>query len=361
MRCCMRERVFDSPSTLSTEIVLGNDMNRALPSISFGMIVLNGRPFLTHNLRALYPFAAQIIIVEGAVQAAAALADSQGHSRDGSLQELYRFKAEEDPENKCMIVTKDGLWSEKDEQSQAYAHLATGDYLWQVDVDEFYQPDDMATVLRYLRDHPDVTLLTFPHLLFWGSPDYVVNGWYLMREQAYIRRVFKWGPGYQYAEHRPPLVRDAQGRDLFAIKPAGGKEFAARGIYMYHYSLLFPEQVRRKSRYYEAASWSPLKKATAWAEDVYMNLGRPYRVHNSYQYPSWLERSPVPSPPQIQALWDDVETGKIDMVRRNNQDVEALLNKPWYGLGIQALRTVEPAARAAILARRRLRQWLGLR
>jgi hypothetical protein len=335
-------------------------MNSALPSISFGMIVLNGRPFLPYNLRALYPFAAQIIVVEGAVETAAALADGHGHSRDGSLQELYRFKAEEDPENKLLIVTKDGLWSEKDEQSQAYAQLAAGDYLWQIDVDEFYQPEDMAKVLRYLRDHPDVTLLTFPHLLFWGSPDYVVNGWYLMREQAFIRRVFKWGPGYQYAEHRPPLVRDAQGRDLFTIKPAGGKQFAEQGIYMYHYSLLFPEQVRGKSSYYQAAPWSPLNKATAWAEEAYMALRRPYRVHNSYQYPSWLQRAPVASPPQIQAMWEDIETGKLDIACRDNQDVEALLEKPSYGLGVKALRTVEPAARAAILARRRVRRWLGL-
>jgi hypothetical protein len=35
------------------------------PLISFGMIVLNGEPFLRYNLRVLYPFAHQIIVVEG--------------------------------------------------------------------------------------------------------------------------------------------------------------------------------------------------------------------------------------------------------------------------------------------------------
>ena len=35
------------------------------PRISFGMIVLNGEPFVRYNLRAIYPFAYEIIIVEG--------------------------------------------------------------------------------------------------------------------------------------------------------------------------------------------------------------------------------------------------------------------------------------------------------
>jgi hypothetical protein len=32
--------------------------------VSFGIIVLNGEPFTRYNLRALYPFAHEIIVVE---------------------------------------------------------------------------------------------------------------------------------------------------------------------------------------------------------------------------------------------------------------------------------------------------------
>jgi hypothetical protein len=330
-----------------------------LPAVTFGMIVLNGQPFLRYNLRALYPFASQIVVVEGAVEAAADSADAAGHSLDGTLQELYRFKAEEDPEDKLEIVTRDGYWTEKDEQSQAYATRARGDYLWQVDVDELYQPQDMMTVFRMLGDDPSITAVSFPHLLFWASTAYIVNGWYLMREQANIRRVFKWGHGYQYAAHRPPQVLDNSGRDVFMINPAGGADFRRAGIFMYHYSLLFPQQVRRKSRYYQAASWSPLDGAEAWAERTFMDLQSPYRVHNSYQYPSWLERAPVASPPQVQALMAATAGGDEPVTLRQTSDIEALLNNPWYARGASLLRAVEPAARAAILARRRMRRWLG--
>lgn len=330
-----------------------------LPAISFGMIVLNGQPFLTYNLRALYPYASQIIVVEGAVAAAAELADSHGHSIDGTLEALWRFKEEEDPQDKLEIVTRGGHWTEKDEQSQAYAQRAHGDYLWQVDVDEFYQPGDVTAVLAFLQQNPAVTMLSFPHLLFWGSPDYRVNGWYLMREQAYIRRVFKWGSGYRYSAHRPPEVLDEQGRALSTLHPAGGADFARRGIYMYHYSLLFPEQVRSKSRYYEAASWSPLNQATRWSAETFEGLRRPYRVHNSYQYPSWLERATMPPPPQVQALLADIAAGHVTIQQRDMADVERLLTTRWYGWGARLLQGIEPVARAAILARRRWRRWRG--
>ena len=70
------------------------------PKISFGIIVLNGEPFVRYNLRSLYPFAHEIIVVEGAAPAAAGIATADGHSRDSTLDTLWRFKAEEDHEQK---------------------------------------------------------------------------------------------------------------------------------------------------------------------------------------------------------------------------------------------------------------------
>ena len=66
------------------------------PRITFGIIVLNGEPFVRYNLRSIYPFAYEIIVVEGASIKAAAIASPDGHSVDGTLDTLYRFKEEED-------------------------------------------------------------------------------------------------------------------------------------------------------------------------------------------------------------------------------------------------------------------------
>ena len=127
------------------------------PRVTFGIIVLNGEPFTRYCLRSLYPFAHEIIVVEGGHEDTRAVTTPDGHSIDGTLEALQRFKSEEDPLDKVQIVTRDGLWQKTDElgnhrthQSRAYAERATGDYLWQVDIDEFYLPSSMATVLEML-------------------------------------------------------------------------------------------------------------------------------------------------------------------------------------------------------------------
>lgn len=139
--------------------------------VTFGIIVLNGLPFLEYILRALYPFAYEIIVVEGACVAAARLATADGHSVDDTLEVLRRFKTENDPENKIVVVTTEdegkanGFWSEKDEMSQAYARRGTGDWLWQVDSDEFYLEKDMGTVSSMLEKDPNIAAISFQAIL----------------------------------------------------------------------------------------------------------------------------------------------------------------------------------------------------
>ena len=312
----------------------------ALPRITFGMIVLNGEPFLPYNLRALYPFAHQIIVVEGAAPGAAAIATPDGHSRDGTLHSLRRFREREDPEGKVVVVTAedeghpDGFWpGEKDEQSRAYAARATGEYLWQVDVDEFYMPDDMTSVVNRLERDPAITAVSFRMITFWGGFDYVTDGWYLRRGAAQYHRLFRWGPGYRYATHRPPTVLDPGGRDLREIRWLDGDSLSRQGILLYHYSLLFPQQVEEKCEYYASAEWAHAREARRWADESYGRLRRPYRVHNVYRFPSWLERHRGGHPPQVEALRGDIGTGRVAVELRQVGDVERILRSPLYRAG----------------------------
>ncbi len=319
------------------------------PRITFGIIVLNGEPFTRYNLRALYPFAHQIIVVEGAAPAAAGVATKNGHSRDGTLDVLHRFKDEEDIEAKVMIVTAEdeghpnGFWpGEKDEQSQAYAKRATGDYLWQVDIDEFYAPEDMVKICTLLREDPTVTGASFYQITFWGGLDYVVDGWFLRRGMSIYHRLFKWGLGYQYATHRPPTVLDAKGRDLRTLNWCEAAELRSRGIQLYHYSLLLPKQVEEKCTYYATAPLFARSKALAWYSETFMNLRRPFRPHNVYQYPSWLERFRGRHPAQIEAMLADVRADKLNTSLRPIDDIERLLSRWWYRVGRLLLIVADP-------------------
>lgn len=312
---------------------------QVLPKVTFGIIVLNGEPFVRYNLRALYPFAHQIIVVEGAAPAAAAIATSDGHSTDSTLKTLQDFKAQEDTEDKLIIVTAedeghpDGFWpGEKNEQSMAYANRATGDYLWQVDVDEFYKPQDMVTVLNTLRENPAITTISFNQITFWGGFDFTTDGWYLHRGWCArgIHRVFKWGTNYRYVTHRPPTILNERGQDLRNLQWLDGSATAKQGLFMYHYSLVFPKQVLEKCAYYGQADWTQSSSAQQWAENNYLQLKDPYRVHNVYDYPSWLQRFVGKHPPQIDALRRDIEVKRVTIGLRRTDDIEKLLHSPIY-------------------------------
>ena len=323
-----------------------------IPRITFGVIVLNGEPFVRYNLRALYPFAHQIIVVEGAAPGAATIAAADGHSTDGTLETLRSFKQSEDLEDKIIIVTAEdaghpnGFWPhEKDEQSQAYASRATGDYLWQVDIDEFYKPEDMQADLDMLQHDPSITAVSFKQIQFWGGFDYYVDSWYLRWEGEVFHRLFRWQPGYVYAAHRPPTVLTADGGDTRQIHWLDADAMQARGVFLYHYSLLLPKQVVEKCEYYRNAPWAQRTKVQEWVQEVFFGLKYPYRVHNVYEYPGWLERFSGAHPPQIEALRADFEAGRLGIALRPTADIEELLASPTYRLGRWMLSVLAPWGR----------------
>ena len=333
----------DRPSLLSKRIHMSDS-----PKISFGIIVLNGEPFTRYCLRSIYPFAYQIIVVEGAVPAAASIAAPNGHSDDGTLETLRSFKAHEDPDNKISIVTAEehghpnGFWpGEKDEMSQAYAERAKGDYLWQVDIDEFYLPEHMESVFSLLRKDPKITAVSFKTITFWGGFDYITDGWHLRRGAGVFHRVFKWAPGYTYGKHRPPTVYDDMGRDLRGLKWIDGRESARRGIFLYHYSLTFPKQVDQKCRYYDQASWIGRNKYSEWARKHFTRLNDPLRVHNVYTSPSWIEPFRGQHPPQILVLHRDIKRGLHEIATRDTSDIKKVATTTRYRGSVAFLKLLD--------------------
>ncbi len=304
-------------------------------NITFGMIVLNGEPFIRYNLRALYPFAHQIIVVEGAGPSAKDSATIAGHSLDDTLASLRSFKNEEDPGNKLIIVTAedeghpDGFWSEKDEMSRAFAKRATGNYLWQVVTDEFYFEKDMKRIIGILSSGAD--MVSFRMIAFWGGLKYMVDSFWLIWFRVHnYDRLFAWGKGYEYTKHRPPTVTDEQGKDLRLKRHITAEQMKDKGILLYHYSLLFPKQVERKAAYYSGLRPYHFEEEGLWEKECYRVLSRPFRVHNNYKHISWLKRYRGPHPEQVMKMMDDIDSGVIKVESRDNRDVELLLRNPLY-------------------------------
>jgi len=305
--------------------------------LSFGIIVLNGEPYTRYCLRALYAHAHQIIVVEGACPGSITVSTIDGHSTDGTLGILQDFCENEDPDKKVIIITaedeghSDGFWSgEKDEMSRAYARRVTGNYLWQIDVDEFYHDSAIEKVKTLLFSDPSISAISFRQLQFWGGFQYLVDSWLLRRGAHNFHRLFKWEEGYIYKSHRPPTVFNKSGTDLREINWITAEDSLKMGLILHHYSFVFPKQVIEKAQYYKNAEWSKREKADWWANDVFMKLSDPFRVFSVYWDVSWIKRFRGEHPSSIKTLIRDIESGKIGILVRQTGDIEQLLRNPAY-------------------------------
>jgi hypothetical protein len=325
-------------------------MNKSeYPKITFGIIVLNGEPFTRYCLRSIYPFAYEIIVVEGGHEDTKSVCTPDGHSVDGTLEALNSFKKDEDPENKVTIITRDGFWPKKDElgndrtpQSRAYAERAKGDYLWQVDIDEFYRESDVMKIFELLKKNPLISAVSFKQKSFWGDINYISDAVYLRKNVGGWHRIFKWGSNYKYVTHEPPTITDENGVNVRTKKWIPGEAMARRDIYMFHYSLLFPWQVEQKVKVYKDEKPGIFPEAVAWAENNYFKLGNPYRVHNVYGLPSWLIRYQGKHPEQIVRMMNDIKSGKVKAKLRQTDDVEAIIDTGSYKFNILAIKAAVP-------------------
>lgn len=287
-------------------------------------------------------------MVEGASYLAKDSATADGHSTDGTMEILRRFKSEEDPENKVILVTAElegharGFWpGEKDEQSRAYATRATGDILWQVDVDEFYRPEDIEKIIHLLETRPAVRQINLRWKNFWGSVHYTVESFAV--EQHYLAlgggvpRIFRWGRDYYYKTHRPPTVLDAEGLDLKEGRlPIGESE--SLGVHIYHYATIFCHIVEAKTHYHERHRWTA-RKEQGWYTSNFLRIRRPFRVHHLTREISWLERFEGEHPPEILRMISDLEAQKIMEGLEPRDDVEALLASRRYQAGIRRFKS----------------------
>lgn len=203
--------------------------------VAFAIIVFNGDFVLKECIESIYPYASEIRISEGCV----GYWSEQGYttSTDHTNEILETFP---DPENKITVFH--GQYKEKTEQCNAYMPI-DADYLWSVDSDEIFKPADIEYVLGMLeRERP--TSVGFNAQTFFGGFDHVIGGF---EARAEYRRIYKIDSESIWQNHRPPQIDNIEN-----TKYISGKSLAANGVYMYHYSYVWPRQVRDKVAYYKA-------------------------------------------------------------------------------------------------------------
>ncbi len=307
--------------------------------ISFGIIALNAMPLLEYNLRALYPVAHEIVVAEGAVRSANSLASEEGHSVDGTLEMLREFQSKHDPERKLRILSaaeegySDGFWPEKTEMSRAYTKHVSGDWLWQVDSDEFYLEEDLVAIAKQLEED-EIDTVSFPYIEFFGGFGSTINGVWHKYHQPLCHRVFRWGPGYEYVSHRPPTVLDDEKRDLRSKKWLAKPKNDGKPVVMYHYSYVFPKQAEQKVGYYSSVDWTTaFRENQRWYQESYLNLRRPmFLGEKGWPHLQWLEPFKGRQPRTIRELIADLAAGRAPERLRQPDDIRRLLDSPLYAI-----------------------------
>lgn len=229
----------------------------AMPRIAFSMIVFNLDYVLEAVLESIYPFASQVVITEGPVKHFS----DQGFttSTDNTVEIIRSFP---DPEKKISLIQ--GQWPEKDEMLRAqtpYVHPDTT-HAWVVDADEVYKPGDVQAVIDML---PNYDSGGFRSLSFFGGFKDILTGF---EQRAEYHRIQRWTEG-GWGRHRPPvIVNPESGKPWREHRHLSFEHLAARSIFMYHYTYVYPRQVRQKVPYREVLA--PGRVIPRYFERVYM-------------------------------------------------------------------------------------------
>lgn len=213
--------------------------------IAFGMIVFEGDYVLKEALESVYPYAEQILIAEGPVK----FWQDRGRttSMDKTNDILNNFP---DPDNKISIVH--GQFKEKDEQCRAYMPYLKDDidYIWNLDSDEVFKGEDIQKLVQILEEEK-YTSVGVRSCSFYGGFDHYIGGFELLRDN--FLRIFKVYPGANWLTHRPPTIQPKVGTATLPEKHLDSDTlWDKHGIQMYHYSYVFPTQVKNKLEYYKA-------------------------------------------------------------------------------------------------------------
>jgi len=242
--------------------------------IAFGMIVFEGDYVLKQCLEQVYPYAEQILIAEGPVK----YWQDKGRttSMDSTNDIIDNFP---DPDNKITIVHSQ--YSEKDDQCKAYMkHINDDiDYIWNLDSDEVYKSKDMESIIKVLQQYKP-TSVGIQSCSFYGGLTNYLTGFELNQDN--FLRIFKYEKGSTWLTHRPPTIkynadivkRHMNSKQLFDLTD---------GAQMYHYSYVFPRQVKTKIDYYKAKV-SMNKCIDNYFENVYLPwvAGKNVEVEKTY-------------------------------------------------------------------------------
>jgi glycosyltransferase involved in cell wall biosynthesis len=242
--------------------------------VTFFTILLDGMPFLPYLADLLLPVAHEWFFVEGATRPvkctrhcalppAWSYDPATGLSTDGTKEYLDQLAAR-DPRVK-VIRPAAGIWNGKVEMVNSFLPAVTGDYLWELDVDEFFTPEAVRKTIALMDADPAKTCARFYCYYFFGDTNTVTERSGLGNEYFSWYRCWRYRPDAFFRRHEPPeyVVKARRFgmpylRNLSKYNVLERDVTEAAGILMYHYAYVAEQQIRFKEEFYK---WHGLSAA----------------------------------------------------------------------------------------------------
>ena len=164
-------------------------------------IAYNEEEYLYYSIKSVYDFAHEIIILEGAIDEFNPKLGSKntGMSTDDTINILKRLK-EEDVDNKIKIIH--GRWKDEFAKRNEYLKHITGDWLFMVDSDEVYTPEQLEYIAYMLeQEYPKIECCRLHGCNFWKD-------FYHFYDSGPMYRLFKYEKDAKYCQRN--LLRHSQ-------------------------------------------------------------------------------------------------------------------------------------------------------
>ena len=275
----------DGTDPLETTTITKSSHTGDFPRFSFITIVLNGMPFIEHAIKAVYDFAHEIIIVEGAVENCMFAANPDGSSTDGTVELIQRFP---DPHNRIRLIQ--GRWPEKVHMQNKALEYVTGDYVWLVDSDEIYKQEDLTKIKNLIQSDPSITQINFIPDNFWKDFDHIFVSPLFFESGHHYRRVFKFVSGARFTSHRPPtMIYPGAHLTTEQMRLIDGSQTRKLDIIPFHYSYVLDEQVKQKIELYNRYGWGKGwgLDLNEWYRECFLKWTPENREAVESQYPVW--------------------------------------------------------------------------
>ena len=239
--------------------------------IHFFTIVLNGMPFIDKHIDTFLKISPNWHwhIVEGVASlvndtswplfTGGAIDNSlhiNGLSKDGTSEYIDALKNQY-PEKVSIYRKPDGIfWHGKKEMvNTPLQNISDECLLWEIDVDEFWTPDQINTGHRLFSENPNKFAAYYWADYFVG-PKLAIssrNG-YANNPKIEWERTWRFLPHFRWASHEPPtLVEKTFSGEIRATRNRGyfsHAETEHHGLVFQHYAYVFKEQLEFKEKYY---------------------------------------------------------------------------------------------------------------